>query len=89
VHTERRAVELVDAAGEPVRVSGRGLLVGTPARLGRDDVTGWAGPWPCEERWWDPAAARRAARLQVVLASGVAHLLALEAGRWTIEATYD
>jgi protein ImuB len=89
VHDERRPVDVVDGDDRPVRVSGRGLLVGEPARCGPHEVLGWAGPWPCEERWWDPAAARRTARLQVVLANGVAHLLALEAGRWFVEATYD
>jgi protein ImuB len=82
-------VDLLDAAGEAVRVSGRGLLVGTPARCGPHDVAAWAGPWPCEERWWDPAAARRQARLQVVLGSGSALLLSLRGGRWQVEATYD
>ena len=33
--------------------------------------------------------AHRTCRLQVVLTDGTAHLLALESGRWTIEATYD
>jgi protein ImuB len=50
---------------------------------------GWAGPWPADERWWDPAAARRRARLQVLLDDGTAHLLVLEHGRWHLEATYD
>ena len=31
-------------------------------------VLAWAGPWPVEERWWDPAGARRRARLQALLA---------------------
>lgn len=97
VHPVPVAVDLVDAQGQPVRVNGRGLLVGTPARMisghpnpgATHEVVGWAGPWPCEERWWDPAAARRRARLQVVLGERSALLLALEGGRWTIEATYD
>lgn len=97
VHPDPAAVDLLDAAGEPVRVSGRGLLVGTPTTLitGRPSpgsgraVVGWAGPWPSEERWWDPAASCRQARLQVVLADRTAQLLSLEQGRWTIEATYD
>ena len=89
VHLDPVAVDLLDAQGEPVRVSGRGLLVGTPARCGGREVVGWAGPWPSEERWWDPAASRRRARLQVVLADRTAQLLSLEQGRWTIEATYD
>jgi protein ImuB len=42
-----------------------------------------------DERWWDPATARRRARIQVVLAGGEAHLLGLEGGRWELEATYD
>jgi protein ImuB len=89
VHLDAPSVELLDADGAPVRVSGRGELVGIPARCGTADIVDWAGPWPSEERWWDPAAARRRARLQVVLATGAAHLLSLEAGRWTVEATYD
>jgi len=89
VHPDPAPVDLLDAAGGAVRVSGRGLLVGTPATCGGVEVTGWAGPWPCEERWWDPGAARRRARLQVLLATGSAQLLSLEAGRWRVEATYD
>jgi len=56
----------------------------TPAR-----ITAWAGPWPVDERWWDPKAHRRVARLQVLTSEGVAHLLKLNGGRWWIEATYD
>jgi protein ImuB len=52
-------------------------------------VAAWAGPWPCDERWWDLSAHRRRARLQVTTTGGVAYLLAVEAGRWTVEATYD
>lgn len=52
-------------------------------------VQGWAGPWPCDERWWDAGGWRRRARIQVVLADGSAHLLTVEAGRWSVEATYD
>ncbi|HWJ96840.1 MAG TPA: hypothetical protein VNQ33_01705, partial [Acidimicrobiales bacterium] len=52
-------------------------------------LTAWAGPWPVDERWWDPARHRRRARFQVVDQEGAAHLLAVEAGRWWREATYD
>ena len=52
-------------------------------------VVAWAGPWPADERWWDPAGHRRRARLQVVTGEGTAHLLSLEGGRWHLEATYD
>ncbi|MEA3020657.1 MAG: protein ImuB [Actinomycetota bacterium] len=95
VHVEARPADLLDADGEPVRVSGRGELRSEPValRVGRAGrpvaVIAWAGPWPCDERWWDPAAARRRARVQVVLATGVAQLLLVEHGRWVVEATYD
>jgi protein ImuB len=52
-------------------------------------VAAWAGPWPTEERWWDGQSARRRARVQLCLADGSAHLLALEGGQWWVEATYD
>jgi protein ImuB len=52
-------------------------------------VAAWAGPWPCDERWWDLSAHRRRARLQVTTAGGVAYLLTVESGRWSVEATYD
>jgi protein ImuB len=52
-------------------------------------IAQWCGPWPCDERWWDGATRRRRARIQVVTDTGEAHLLAVEAGRWSVEATYD
>jgi protein ImuB len=86
--------EVIDAAGTPVGVTSRSLATRVPARLsvgGRpwEEITAWAGPWTADERWWDPAAHRRLARLQVVVRSGAAHLLVLEGGRWNVEATYD
>jgi protein ImuB len=93
VHHEPIPAEVVDREGATVTVSGRGLASAPPARLSVDGgpwvaVAAWAGPWPAEERWWDPDGRRRRARLQVV--AGVrAHLLALEGGRWWVEATYD
>ena len=94
VHAEPVPAEVVDAAGRPVGVSGRGELSAPPARLSVaggpwQEVVAWAGPWPVEERWWDRARARRQARLQVVPAAGPARLVVLEAGRWDITATYD
>jgi protein ImuB len=54
----------------------------------RERVTSWAGPWPLEQRWWDPEAARRQARLQIVTGRGAAHLLVIEGGDWWLEASY-
>ena len=94
--------ELTDHGGALVGVDGRGAISSPPAHcsvaggpsLG---VTAWAGPWCIDERWWDPVAHRRRARLQVLLdvdglpggAGSTAHLLTLESGRWWLEATYD
>jgi protein ImuB len=52
-------------------------------------VTGWAGPWPVQERWWAPAEANRLVRLQLVLADARALLASLRDGQWAIEAIYD
>ena len=93
VHTTRRAVDVLDRHGEPVVVSGRGLISGPPATITADgrveDVSAWSGPWVFDERWWDADERRRQARMQVVTASGTAHLLVLEHRRWWVEATYD
>ncbi|WP_433386657.1 DNA polymerase Y family protein [Micromonospora sp. KLBMP9576] len=83
-----------DADGEPVAVSARLQVSAEPARLTVGaarpvGIVGWAGPWPVDERWWAPAEARRRARFQVSLADGTALLLAVEAGRWLVEAIYD
>jgi len=93
VHHEPVPAEVLDGEGTTVTVSGRGMVSAPPARLSVAGgpwapVEAWAGPWPAEERWWDPHGHRRRARLQV-LAGGHAHLLALEGGRWWVEATYD
>ena len=94
VHPEPLAATVVDASGAAVGVTGRGLVTAEPTLVivgaaRAQPVSTWAGPWPADERWWDPAAHRRRARIQVVLADGTAHLLSLEAGAWTVEATYD
>ncbi len=91
VHPTPLRAELSDAHGQPVSVSGRGLLTATPDRLSVEQspwspVTAWAGPWPSDERWWSRSR-RRAARLQAVTGAG-AHLLLAERGRWWVEATY-
>jgi protein ImuB len=52
------------------------------------DVAGWAGPWPVDERWWDPARARRTARFQVLTRSGRLLLVAVERGQWWLSAEY-
>ncbi len=92
---DAQPVELIDTSEVRVEVSGRGELSTVPSRIrlegqpGWREVTGWAGPWPAEQRWWDPLTSRRRARMQVVLEDDTAHLLMIERGEWFIEATYD
>ena len=90
-----RPAELLDAAGRPVTVSGRGEASATPERLvspalprGGGPVEAWAGPWLQDLRWWDPQARRRRALWQVV-AGGIACLVSVEAGEAHLEAVYD
>lgn len=89
VYSDPPPVEVLDAGSHPVGVDGRGLLGAPPARVDGRTVQAWAGPWLLDERWWDTDAHRRRARFQVLLDDGTAHLLALDGGRWWLEATYD
>jgi protein ImuB len=88
-----RAAEVTGHDGRVVTVSGRCAVSAAPVRLAvRGDpprrVTGWAGPWPLAERWWDPAAARRRARFQLATDDGRAWLAVVQDGRWLVEAGY-
>ena len=88
-----RAAEVTDHNGRVVTVSGRCAVSAAPARLAvRGEpprrVTGWVGPWPLAERWWDPAAARRRARFQLATDDGRAWLAVVQDGRWLVEAGY-
>jgi protein ImuB len=98
LHDPPRSVEVLDGEGRPVQVSGRGVVSAAPVQVRLSgwersvpakSVTAWAGPWPVDERWWDPESHRRRARFQVVLDEGDAYLLSLEGGRWWLDATYD
>jgi protein ImuB len=94
VHAAQPRAGPVDHAGRPVGVGRRGFLTADVAAVaigGRPavEVLATCGPWAVEERWWLPDLARRRARLQVWLADGTAHLLVLEGGAWSVEATYD
>jgi protein ImuB len=97
-------VELLDAQGNPIHVTSRGFFSADPARLiarGRDNrLRWWAGPWPVDERWWDPDWAvaglvGRTARAQVLLEGGhgsdpgTALLLCYRQRRWYLEGTYE
>lgn len=87
------AVELFDADGAVVTVSGRGFLSAPPHSLtdnGRSsEVVAWAGPWLLDERWWDDERHRRQARFQLLTDDGLARLVTLEAGQWSVVAIWD
>ena len=87
-------VEVLGPGGEVVTVSGRGMLGVSPAwfagpNRARVAVVDHAGPWPVEDRWWDPQRRRRRARLQLLLADGTACLVVREHGAWWLMAIYD
>jgi protein ImuB len=92
VHTPAREAAVLDAEGAMVRVSGRGMVSASPATVqvgsAPEAVQAWAGPWPVDERWWDPARSRRMARFQVLTSSGRLLLLGVERGRWWLTAEY-
>jgi protein ImuB len=86
--------QIADGSGAAVTVTGRAQVSAPPARVSIDGgpwlaITAWAGPWPVAERWWRPRAGRRRARFQLVTDDGVAWLVAVQGGRWLIEARYD
>jgi protein ImuB len=107
-------VDLLDADGNPVRVTSRGVFSTDPARLTPSssttsiragELSWWAGPWPVDERWWDPevpeggseatrgvgsAKYGRTARAQVLLdGGGRAMLLCYRQRRWYLEGVYE
>jgi protein ImuB len=93
VHHTPWQAEVRDGHDRPVGVTGRGVISAPPASVTVAGgpacrVVGWAGPWPLEERWWD-GGGRRKAWLQVLLDGGPAYLLARQAGRWWVEASYE
>ena len=86
--------EVFDAAGRVVRVNGRGVLSADPAAVsvqGRaaEAITGWAGPWPIDERWWDTQQHRRMARFQFTTDRGSAVLAVVEHQQWWVTAVYS
>ncbi len=86
IHDPPRPMVVHDADNQPVGVDGRGAVSAAPAGMlidgRRRSVTQWAGPWPVEQRWWDPTMARRLARFQLVADDGRLIEAAVEHRRW-------
>lgn len=93
VHAVPVPVDVLDDCGRSVRIDGRLSPTASPEQLvvagRRRRITSWAGPWPVDERWWDADRHSRRVRFQVVTEDGVAHLVVLESGHWSVTATYD
>jgi protein ImuB len=91
-----RPARVLDSGGRSVTVTERGAMPAPPARFAMGDetpvaVTSWAGPWPVDERWWHPDAARQVVRCQLVDVRGRAYLVTgtMPAAAWQVEAIYD
>ncbi len=107
VFADPHPAEVLDSAGQAVEVSGRGVVSAPPTgfrllngdeeqgwRRGRvRDITAWAGPWPIDERWWEPDGHRRLARFQVVTEDRDegqrGYLVVAEHRRWWVAALYN
>jgi protein ImuB len=103
VFADPHPIDVLDEQGATVLVSARGMLSGRPTTLvplSGDEATGWrrgrprpivawAGPWPIEERWWEPAQQRRLARFQVITNDHDGFLIVAEHRRWWVSARYD
>jgi protein ImuB len=95
VFPEPHPATVLSADGLLVKITDRGALTAEPAKLQTEEcadplpIEAWAGPWPVDELWWDPAGARQVARFQMVAADGSAWLLVVERNRWWTEARYD
>lgn len=95
VFVEPLAVDVVDADGKPVGVTDRDGLTASPVKVivrgAPRHVYAWAGPWPADERWWEPTGVRQV-RMQVILdgeTRQTALLLAYANGKWFVRAHYD
>lgn len=94
-HQVRASV--VDERGSNVALTARSRLTSAPCQVAVEDaparpVLGWAGPWPVDERWWEPSGEGVRARVQVVVEPGDAFLLlfrARQSPQWIVEGEYS
>ena len=92
VHTPPIVIDLLDRDGNPVEITKRGNLSGSPALLLRSGrqlaLTGWAGPWLSDSRWWSEQDHQRCAWFQMLTADGLAYLCRIDSEGAVIEASY-
>lgn len=93
VHTPPIVIDLLDREGHSVEITKRGNLSGSPTSLLRAGkrlpLTGWAGPWLSDSRWWSPHDHQHCAWFQMLTADGHAYLCRIDAEGTVIEASYD
>ncbi len=97
-------VRLYDRRARPVYVTARQLMSAPPVQLVQCGyslgiVTGWAGPWPFQEHWWDPSPNKRisGAWLQLTVATTKTSNSTIESGlllfyrnsSWWLVGSYD
>ncbi|WP_433592895.1 DNA polymerase Y family protein [Nocardia sp. CA-145437] len=99
VLTHHPEVRLEGADGSPVWVSDRGMFTADPVQLhwGSSSwrLSGWAGPWPVDDRWWthrfeDGFAARAQVQLDAEDAARLRALLLIGYDNvWHVEGLYE
>lgn len=97
VATQPITINVLDVHQQHVGVTGRHELTSVPASVEmgrlRYHIEKVGGPWPVEERWWDPRRARRHVRAQLLVrnAQGATRvfLVVLENNEWKLIARYD
>jgi protein ImuB len=95
----RPPVRLEAADGALVKVTDRAMFDADPALLRWGSrqwrLTGWAGPWPVDERWWAPDSddteftARAQVQLDDAPAADKVLLLVYHDETWRAEGLYD
>lgn len=89
----RPQVMLEDISGNGVHLGARGGFDADPVVLRwgskRWTLSGWAGPWAVDERWWDTATGMQGARLQVLFEESRAVLLIYDGDGWRVEGIYE
>ncbi|MGW4354439.1 DNA polymerase Y family protein [Nocardia sp. NPDC004582] len=99
VLTHHPRVRLEGVDGSPVWVSDRGMFTADPVQLhwGSSSwrLSGWAGPWPVDDRWWthrveDGFAARAQVQLDAEDATRLRALLLIGYDNaWHVEGLYE
>ena len=89
-------VEVLNHLHAAVEVTGRHHVRSEPQYIRRNEhlflVRTWHGPWPVEERWWDPLRQRRVVRMQCLVDDGKQEqgwLVTLEHRTWWLVAVYS